>query len=183
MKITPGILFGVALLGVALLWFSFGYNGAYNEPSLEEAPEVINKSHATTRLDFSLPDLNGEQQAFSQWKNKVILLNFWATWCPPCRREIPDFMEVYKQYKDKDFIVIGVGIDDQNKVAQFVKKLGVDYPILVGERAAMQISYDNSNHSGALPYSIIIDKHGVIRYRAGGLLSRQKLVNLITPLL
>jgi len=92
-------------------------------------------------------------------------------------------MEVYKQYKDKDFIVIGVGIDDQNKVAQFVKKLGINYPILVGERAAMQVSYDNGNHSGALPYSVIIDKHGVIRYRAGGLLSRQKLVNLITPLL
>jgi len=157
MKIALSIL-----LFIALVWFAFDYNGGYNKPNLEQTPEVINKSHITTGLDFSLPDLKGEQQLFSQWQNKVILLNFWATWCPPCRREIPDFMEVYKQYKDKDFIVIGVGIDDEKKVARFVQKLGINYPVLVGGREAMQISYDNGNHSGALPYSIIIDKHGVI---------------------
>jgi len=174
MKITLSIL-----LFITLLWLALTYNGQ----SLDDSPQVINKSHTTKTLDFSLPDLNGQQQPFSQWKNKVILLNFWATWCPPCRREIPDFMAVYKQYKDKDFIIIGVGTDDQKKVTQFVQKLGVNYPVLVGGRAAMQVSYDNGNHSGALPYSIIIDKHGVIRYRAGGLLSQQKLVNIITPLL
>jgi len=174
MKIALSIL-----LFIAIVWFSFGYN----KPNQEQNLEIIRKSHNTTRLDFSLADLNGEQQLFSQWQNKVILLNFWATWCPPCRREIPDFMEIYKQYKDKDFIVIGVGIDDEKKVAQFVHRLGINYPVLVGGRKAMQLSYDNGNHSGALPYSIIIDKHGVIRYRAGGLLSRQKLVNQITPLL
>ena len=96
---------------------------------------------------------------------------------------MPDFIEVYKQYKDKDFIVVGVGIDDNDKIAQFVKKLGVNYPILVGGRTAMQVSYKYGNNSGALPYSIVIDKHGIIRYRAGGLMSRQKLINQIEPLL
>ncbi len=183
MKITPGILFGIALIITALLWFGFSYNGDYTGSSLEEPPEIINKSHSTKQLDFSLPDLNGQQQQFSQWKGKIILLNFWASWCPPCLREMPDFIDIYKQYKDKDFIIIGVGIDDQKKIAAFVKKLGVNYPILVGGRKAMQVSYDNGNHSGALPYSILIDKHGVIRYRAGGLLSKQKLINQISPLL
>ena len=78
---------------------------------------------------------------------------------------------------------MGVGIDDQQKIAEFVKHLKVNYPILVGGRQAMQVSYQNGNNSGALPYSIIIDKHGIIRYRAGGLISKQKLINQIEPLL
>ena len=169
----------IVLISAALLWFAF----AYQDKPVNDGPEIITKSHSLKRQDFSLPDLNGQQQQFSQWNNKVVLLNFWATWCPPCRREMPDFIEVYKQYKDKDFIVIGVGTDDQDRIAQFVKKLGVDYPILVGGQTAMQVSYQYGNHSGALPYSILIDKHGIIRYRAGGLISKQKLINQIEPLL
>jgi peroxiredoxin len=163
---------------VAILWLFF-----YPDSQAIDSPEVIVKSHSLKRLDFSLPDLNGQEQAFSQWNQKVILLNFWATWCPPCRREMPDFIDVYNQYKDKDFVVVGVGIDDQQKIAEFVKRLKVNYPILVGGREAMQVSYQNGNNSGALPYSIIIDKHGIIRYRAGGLISKQKLINQIEPLL
>ena len=169
----------IVLITAAILLSAF----AYMLKSVNDEPEVISKSHSLKRQDFSLPDLSGQQQQFSQWNNKVVLLNFWATWCPPCRREMPDFIEVYKQYKDKDFIVVGVGIDDQTKIAQFVKNLGVDYPILVGGQTAMQVSYKYGNNSGALPYSILIDKHGIIRYRAGGLISRQKLVNQIEPLL
>ena len=169
----------IVLIAAALLWFAF----TYEDKSVNSDSLIISKSHSLKRQDFSLADLNGRQQQFSQWNNKVVLLNFWATWCPPCRREMPDFIEVYKQYKDKDFIVVGVGIDDEDKIAQFVQKLGVNYPILVGGRTAMQVSYKYGNNSGALPYSIIIDKHGIIRYRAGGLISRQKLINQIEPLL
>jgi len=169
----------IVLIAAALLWFAF----TYEDKPVNNDPLIISKSHSLKRQDFSLPDLNGRQQQFSQWNDKVVLLNFWATWCPPCRREMPDFIEVYKQYKDKDFIVVGVGIDDNDKIAQFVKKLGVNYPILVGGRTAMQVSYKYGNNSGALPYSIVIDKHGIIRYRAGGLMSRQKLINQIEPLL
>ncbi|MCW8932919.1 MAG: TlpA family protein disulfide reductase [Gammaproteobacteria bacterium] len=141
------------------------------------------KSHSYKLQDFSLPDLNGQQQKFSQWNNKVVLLNFWATWCPPCRREMPDFIEVYDQYKDKNFVVIGVGIDDEKKIAKFIEHIGVNYPILVGGKKAMQISHKYGNNSGALPYSLIIDKQGIIRYRAGGLISKQKLLSQIKPLL
>lgn len=169
----------IVLISAAILWFAF----AHKDQTENAAPEVIAKSHSLQRQDFSLPDLKGRQQPFSQWNNKVVLLNFWATWCPPCRREIPDFVEVYKQYKDKDFIVIGVGVDDQDKIAQFIKKMGINYPILVGGQTAMQVSYQYGNHSGALPYSILIDRHGIVRYRAGGLISKQKLINQIEPLL
>ncbi len=168
----------ISILAVSiLLWLTFGFNGDNDQP------EIIDKTHSAKEQNFSLPDLNGEQQEFSQWKGQVILLNFWATWCPPCRREMPDFIEVYEEYKDKNFIIIGVGTDNHEKVADFVKKLGVTYPILVGERKAMQVSYQYGNHSGALPYSVLIDQYGVVRYRAGGLISKQKLIQQITPLL
>ena len=168
-----------SIIIIALLWFFYVLKST--TPTNE--PEIITKSHSLKRQDFSLPDLNGQQQQFSQWNNKVVLLNFWATWCPPCRREMPDFIDIYNQYKDKDFVVVGVGIDDRQKIANFVKQLKVNYPILVGGQTAMQVSYRYGNNSGALPYSIIIDKQGIIRYRAGGLISRQKLINQIEPLL
>lgn len=159
------------------LWLIFKMNN--NDSRL---PSDVTQS-SLKQIDFTLPDLHGKQQSFSQWNGKVILLNFWATWCPPCRREMPDFIEVYNQYKDKNFVVVGVGVDNEQLIADFVKHLDVNYPILVGGRSAMQVSHQYGNHQGALPYSIIIDKQGFIRYRAGGLISKNQLLSQITPLL
>lgn len=167
------------ILLTGILWLLF----SSDSPPNTDKPELLLKSHSLKRQDFSLPDIDGRQQNFSQWNNKVVLLNFWATWCPPCRREMPDFIDVYNEYRDQDFIVVGVGIDDQKKISEFIKKLGVNYPILVGGKSAMQVSYQYGNHHGALPYSIIIDKQGIIRYRAGGFISRKKLLSQIEPLL
>jgi thiol-disulfide isomerase/thioredoxin len=169
----------IALGMITSLWLIFKPAQTTTDPQTRQ----VDKTHALKRQDFTLPDLQGQPQDFSQWNNKVVLLNFWATWCPPCRREMPDFIEVYNQLKDQDFIVIGVGIDDEKKIAEFVQHLDVNYPILVGGRQAMDVSYRYGNQQGALPYSIIIDKQGIIRYRAGGLISRKKLLSQITPLL
>lgn len=148
---------------------------------------VINKSHpeaaSVKRPDFILSDLAGQQQHISQWNNQVILLNFWATWCPPCQKEMPDFIEVFDEYKDKGFVVLGVGIDNKTHIADFVDTLGVNYPILVGEQDAIKVSRLYGNRHGALPYSVIIDKEGMIRYKTAGLVTRKQLVSLIEPLL
>ena len=172
--------FIVSIIVICVLILSWLFFNPQDKP---DQAETINKSHTLKRQDFTLPDLQGQSQAFSQWNDKVVLLNFWATWCPPCRREIPDFIEVYEQYKDKEFIVIGIGIDDEERIADFVKQLKVSYPILVGGQTAMQVSYLYGNRSGALPYSILIDKNGIIRFRAGGLISKKKLLSQIKPLL
>ena len=169
----------IMLFVIVSLWLIFNIG----PPQPDNTPGSINSTHQLERQDFVLPDLNGQQQQFSQWNNKVVLLNFWATWCPPCRREMPDFIDVYNQFKDRDFIVVGVGIDDQKKIADFVGQLKVNYPILVGGPSAMHVSYQYGNKNGALPYSIIIDKQGIIRYRAGGLITRKQLLSQIEPLL
>jgi peroxiredoxin len=148
---------------------------------------VINKSLTdqvlVKRMDFTLSDLEGRQQNISRWDNHVILLNFWATWCPPCRKEMPDFMQVYDEYKDKGFVVVGVGIDNKEHITDFVDTLGVIYPILVGELDAMKVSRQYGNRHGALPYSVIIDRNGMIRHKTAGLVSRNQLLSLIKPLL
>lgn len=174
----PVFIFAILLI-VSGLWFAFA---TYSNREAVQT-EVISKSHSLKRQNFTLPDLQGIKQDFFQWNNSVVVLNFWATWCPPCRREIPDFVEVYKQYRDQGLVIVGVGTDDRSKVAKFVTQFNIPYPILVGERRAMQVSYDYGNHTGALPYTIVIDKKGIIRYRAGGLMSRQKLLSLVKPLL
>ncbi len=174
----PVFIFALLLI-IGGLWFAFAtYTHQMSEPT-----EVISMNHILKRQNFKLPDLEAKTQEFSQWNNKVVVLNFWATWCPPCRREIPDFVDVYKQYSDKGLVIVGVGTDDRRQVAEFVKRFNIPYPILVGENSAMRIAYQYGNHSGALPYTIIIDKQGIIRYRAGGLMSRQKLLGIIEPLL
>ncbi len=174
-------VFVVAVLLIAVTaWLLSVLNST---PNKESDSIVISKSHTLKRYNFTLPDLQGKPQSFSQWNDKVVVLNFWATWCPPCRREIPDFVDVYRQYQERNLVIIGVGTDNPKKIADFVKQFNIPYPILTGERKAMQLSYQYGNHTGALPYTIVFDKKGIIRYRAGGLMSRQKLLALVKPLL
>jgi thiol-disulfide isomerase/thioredoxin len=169
----------IALLMILSLWLIFSPTRFIEQP----VTKTSQSNSALVRKEFTLPDLDGKLQPFSQWNNKVVLINFWATWCPPCRREIPDFIKVYNEYKDKDFIIVGIGVDNEEKVANFVETMQVNYPILVGGKEAMQVSIDYGNQTRALPYSILIDKQGIIRYRAGGLLTHSKLINALLPLL
>lgn len=116
------------------------------------------------RVNFSLPDTEGKTRKFSEWDGKVVLLNFWATWCPPCRREMPAFIQLMDKYGKQGFQVVGVAIDRKDPVIDFADGIGVNYPILFGEDTAMEITGDYGNRFGQLPYSVLIDRKGVIRY-------------------
>ena len=84
-------------------------------------------------LDFVLKDMNGRNVMLSAYKGKVILLDFWATWCAPCRIEIPGFIELYNKYRSRDFVVLGVSMDETSSpVKPFVQKLKMNYPVLIG---------------------------------------------------
>ena len=171
----------VILISGAWWYSSHMTNTRYSQNSgviIPKTDQALSK-----RIAFTLADLNGQMQSISQWDNQVILLNFWATWCPPCRKEMPDFMHVYDKYKDRGFVVLGVGIDKQEQILDFINTMKINYPILIGERDAMTVSHQYGNRHGALPYSVIIDKQGMIRYQAAGLISRKQLESLIKPLL
>ena len=114
------------------------------------------------RPDFSLPDLQGKQHNIAEWDGKLVVLNFWASWCPPCVREIPMFVDLQKQYGDRGLQFIGVAVDRHDAAQAFVKDKGVNYPILQGMQSAMEVGALYGNDAGTLPYTVVINRHGRI---------------------
>lgn len=132
---------------------------------------------------FSLPDVDGVTHHSNEWQGKVMVLNFWATWCPPCVRETPAFVELQEQYAASGLQFIGVAIDDKEKVNDFMDSYGVNYPMLIGEDNAINIAQLFGNRFGALPYTVIINRLGIIRYIQRGELTREVVEKNINQLL
>lgn len=135
------------------------------------------------RPGFSLPDTEGKMRNIDEWKGKVILLNFWASWCPPCRKELPDFVRLYDKYKDRGFMVVGVGIDKRQDLVDFMDQMGVEYPVMVAQTEGIDLSQRYGDHLGALPYSVIIDRDGKIVETHVKSLSYDQVEQSILPLL
>lgn len=110
--------------------------------------------------DFTLPTIYGDSLSLSDYKGKAIILDFWATWCPPCVQEIPDFIELYNKYKDKGLVIIGVSLDrgSVSDVKSFCEDIGIDYPIVMGNDRVSQ-KYGGIR---GIPTTFIIDRDGMI---------------------
>ena len=133
--------------------------------------------------DFALPDLAGEQRTLADWSGKVVVLNFWATWCAPCREEMPMLVEIGDEYRGKGVEVVGVAVDDRDKIAEFVDEFRVNFPIVYGELAALKLSQTYGNRIGALPYTAIIDRQGRIVHMHAGILKKPDLERELMTLL
>lgn len=116
--------------------------------------------------DFSLPDVAGKQMSLAQYNGKVVMLNFWATWCRPCRTEMPSMQKLYHAYKDKDFVILAVSVDRKGKgdVNEFVRQNGYTFPILLDPDSTVSDRY----HVPYLPATFIIDRQGRIVSREYG---------------
>jgi thiol-disulfide isomerase/thioredoxin len=108
----------------------------------------------------TLPNENNVSQALNQYKGKVLVVNFWATWCPPCREEMPALSELHEALKGKNVAVLGVAIDEMALVKAFSTETPVSYPLLIAEDEGMALSSQLGNDKGVLPYTIIIDTKG-----------------------
>lgn len=132
--------------------------------------EGTSDSSYTTAPEFVLTDLSGNEISLSDFKGKVVFLNFWATWCSPCRAEIPGFVEAYSQYKEKGMEIIGVSVDrgGTNKVLEFVRTYRINYPVAM---YTMKIIRDYEL-GRAIPTTIIIDRKGRIRRKHIGYMDK-----------
>ncbi|MGZ8227291.1 MAG: TlpA family protein disulfide reductase [Methylococcaceae bacterium] len=132
---------------------------------------------------FSLPDLSGKQHSISEWRGKLLIINFWATWCPPCRKEIPEFIKLQEQYAAKGLQFIGVALDDRDAVDEYLKSTKINYPLLIGGNEGIVLNQQLGNNVQAVPYSIVVDQRGQIVYRHQGEFSREKILEIIAPLI
>jgi len=169
---------------VGLILILFVVNNTGSEP--EQGPYPPNyvpaaQKATATAPDFTLPTTDGKTLKLSDLKGKVVILDFWATWCPPCRKGIPDLIDLKNRYGAKGVEIIGISVDTETKpeVVPFIKEYGINYPVVYGN---MNV-YQQYGGIRAIPTSFIIDKEGKIVASYEGLISKLTYENHIKKLL
>jgi len=131
----------------------------------------------------AFPDLDGKTQPLAHWKGKVVLLNFWAPWCPPCRKEIPDLIKLQAKYANRGFTVVGIAIDTADNTQAFADQLDLNYPILVGGEKGIELAKKLGNTVGVLPYSVVLNQQGQPVYTHRGEIRPTRLEKVLAPIL
>lgn len=134
-------------------------------------------------LAAKFPGLDNQLQAFGQWQGKVLVVNFWATWCAPCREEIPTFIKFQSEYGTRGVQFIGLAIDQKERVGPYARDIGINYPVLVGGLESMDLARQAGNSRGVLPFTLVIDRSGKVVTAEIGVLKPEKLESLLKPLL
>jgi thiol-disulfide isomerase/thioredoxin len=173
---------GVFMTVIALLAAAAGVavHNATVKPGKQPPPAV---GFQDTLAKTSFPDLAGQPQRLEQWRGKVLVVNFWATWCPPCLKEIPEFIRMQAQYGSRGLQFVGVAIEPAEKVAPFAAKMGFNYPVLVGAMDAVELLRTLGNSHGGLPFTVVFDRSGTLAASELGGLNEAKLTRLIEPIL
>jgi len=163
----------VVVAAVVALALYVGYHNA-RRPSASLGPRLLQSGPAP---DFSLEALNGKTTKLSDFRGKAVLLNFWATWCGPCKIEMPWFVDLQKEYGSQGLQIVGVAMDDASKedIAKFAKDMGVNYPILIGKEAVG----DEYGGVPALPESFLIARDGRIVDRIIGLRGKAEIEDAV----
>ena len=158
------------VLGIAIIALIFGASGAwYGAHQKEAAPPLTSTVLAGVSAPVdklfqqSLPDSKGIKQALAQWKGKPVLVNFWAPWCGPCVREMPELSALASSDAGKKLQIIGIGIDTQANIAEFADRMKVSYPVYVGGMEGTDLSRELGNSAGGLPYTVLIGADGQVK--------------------
>jgi thiol-disulfide isomerase/thioredoxin len=134
-------------------------------------------------LAASFMGIDDKLQPFEQWRGKVLVVNFWATWCAPCREDIPGFIQFQERYRASGVQFVGVAIDQKERVAPYAKEMGINYPLLVGGLETMEFARELGNRRSVLPFTLVIDRTGTVTTAQIGIIRPDKLETLLKPLL
>ena len=153
-------------------------SGKYLERTRKHGPiKLVGNVQGVAAPDFTLPSLDGQKVKLSDFRGKAVLLNFWATWCPPCKVEMPWFADLQKQYAQDGLVVLGVAMDDSkpDTIAKFASEMGVNYPVLLGTDKVS----DDYGDVQYLPTTFYIARDGTIVDKMTGLLGRKEIEDAV----
>lgn len=166
------ILLFVIIAAIAFYWFA-------------EKPQVqpVNDSETAALFASTFPDEDGKQQQLSQWQGKTVVLNFWATWCGPCREEMPELSELHTEYSNKNVVVLGIALDEVEAIKEFTTETPVSYPLFSADEIGSQLAANLGNDKSALPYTVIIKPDGSIAKTYFGRISKALLEEALVKIL
>lgn len=176
----------VTLVSITALLAGFYLSARhYAEPIPVSDPRQVSNISLVgdLRPDFSLGNNRGELVTPSDFAGKTILINFWATWCAPCRQEMPMLMDLQRNHGSTGLQVIGIALDDAQTANNFAQTYGISYPILVGETDVFETSTAYGNLESVLPYSVLIDNKGIIRWQHAGIIQRKDINKQLNDIL
>lgn len=130
----------------------------------------------------AFPDLTGQVRRLSEWRGKVLVCNFWATWCAPCREEIPMLMATRAKYAPTGLEIVGIALDNPANVRQFAASFKISYPVLLAEAEGLDLMRALGNTGGGLPYTVVADRQGGVVHRKLGALKEADLEAILAPL-
>ena len=130
----------------------------------------------------TLVDLVGQSRKLSEWQGRILMCNFWATWCAPCLEEIPLLIAAREKYASAGVEIVGIAIDNPYKVIDFTASFKISYPILIAEANGLDLMRKLGNSAGGLPYTVVADRQGNVVHRKLGVLKQQDLDRILGPL-
>jgi thiol-disulfide isomerase/thioredoxin len=130
---------------------------------------------------FTLPGLDGKTHELAEWRSKVVLLNFWASWCSPCQTEIRDLVAFQAKYGAQGLQIIGIGMDDETKLRNVQRSLEINYPVLLANSPGNPLMARYGNRSGVVPYSVLISRQGEVVYTYTGLINNEIFAEQVIP--
>jgi len=124
----------------------------------EQTGGIISARGLSTLFETPFVDFRGQQHRLSRWSGKVLVVNFWATWCAPCRDEMPLFSMVHSKFAEKGILFVGISDDSAEAVGAFADQHNIAYPLLIGRQSTIDLSADLGNSSRGLPYTLVLGK-------------------------
>lgn len=144
----------------------------------------LQQSAASASLEIAFPDLQGKPHLVSEWKGRILIVNFWATWCPPCVEEMPEFVKLQNELGPRGVQFVGILTDDDTEAArEFLKSRPVNYPILDGTVGGREWSSKLGDKAGVLPFSVLFDARGTAIHAEAGRFTREEVLEKVEALL